>query len=346
MRVSLLLFLRIGLKLKLVLLKLMVAVLMLLLLRLLVMSKLLILLRMLVLLLRLLTLLMLMLLRKLVVKLSVLLVSLLRMVKVHLLLNMSILRVVLRSVLKLLLLVVLILNLLLLLMVTYLLKVLIPFYLIDKIEMVLLIATFFPPVIVALLNRGIFGDDTKAYSPKTCPDTEGGLGGWRPYTPQYCPGATGEVDNSFWHAFDILLVIKISLVAAVLWTKAYWEGEKAMDNWPAPDDNQRNCQILKVEADTASSPNTLTYSIDPNWTDSHAEGVCGFKKSVAYYAHFISPSLMVLVGMGLPLPNLTIETTVSRFVFIMELTFIVLDICKINSAGEIITTRSEVEGEA
>ncbi|XP_953868.1 Tpr-related protein family member, putative [Theileria annulata] len=98
----------------------------------------------------------------------------------------------------------------------------VPFYLIDKIEMVLLIATFFPPVIVALLNRGELGNPAKARSPKSCPDTGGGLGGWRTYTPQYCgDDVKTEVNNSFWHAFDILLVIKISLAVIFIYSLHY-----------------------------------------------------------------------------------------------------------------------------
>uniref|UniRef100_A0A3B0N4I0 Uncharacterized protein n=1 Tax=Theileria annulata TaxID=5874 RepID=A0A3B0N4I0_THEAN len=187
------------------------------------------------------------------------------------------------------------------LMVTYLLKVLISFYLIDKIEMILLIATFFPPVIVALLNRGTFGGSTKAYSPKTAyagfPD---GMGGWRKYKPAFDPPGPGtDVNNSFWHAFDIL-VIKIYLAAAVLWTIAYYGGEGAKDNWPAPDPNQRNCQILNVEATPTGAVNTLTYSIGQNWTGENHAPDCGYKKfKDDYYAHFIPPSIMVLVGMGL-----------------------------------------------
>ncbi|XP_955183.1 uncharacterized protein TA04825 [Theileria annulata] len=210
--------------------------------------------------------------------------------------------------------------------------------------MILLIATFFPPVIVALLNRGVFSPAAKARSPKTCPaNDDTGMGGWREYTPaSFCNGGQ-PVNNSFWHAFDTLLVIKISLVAAILWTIAYYKGEEAKDGFPPSDDNQRVCKILKLEADTATATATaLTYSIEQDFAESHADDKCDFKNSVGYLAHLIPPSLMVLVGMGLQLPNLTIVTTVSSFVFIMELLFIVLDRCKINT-GESCTTWTDAE---
>ncbi|XP_954000.1 Tpr-related protein family member, putative [Theileria annulata] len=97
----------------------------------------------------------------------------------------------------------------------------VPFYLIDKIEMVLLIATFFPPVIVALLNRGTFLGYTKAYSPKSAFEDFGkGMGGWRTYKPKFDEPKT-EVNNTFWHGFDILLVIKISLAVVFIYSLHY-----------------------------------------------------------------------------------------------------------------------------
>uniref|UniRef100_A0A3B0N184 Uncharacterized protein n=1 Tax=Theileria annulata TaxID=5874 RepID=A0A3B0N184_THEAN len=88
---------------------------------------------------------------------------------------------------------------------------------------VLLIATFFPPVIVALLNRGVFGPDTKPYSPKNeyqphQSDKDPGFGGWRQYK-KHVPKSTSNfscktededkpdnlVDNWIWHFFDILI---------------------------------------------------------------------------------------------------------------------------------------------
>uniref|UniRef100_A0A3B0MYI9 Theileria-specific sub-telomeric protein, putative n=1 Tax=Theileria annulata TaxID=5874 RepID=A0A3B0MYI9_THEAN len=81
----------------------------------------------------------------------------------------------------------------------------VPFYLIDKIEMVLLIATFFPPVIVAMLIRYL-----KEYSPKT--QHTGGDGGFTGWT------TAGPV---FYHAFDILLIIKISLAIIFIYSLHY-----------------------------------------------------------------------------------------------------------------------------
>ncbi|XP_952014.1 Tpr-related protein family member, putative [Theileria annulata] len=117
----------------------------------------------------------------------------------------------------------------------------VPFYLIDKIEMVLLIATFFPPVIVALLNRGTFGESTKAYSPKNeyqahkFGEYEQGFGGWRSYikhkpNQNYTDCDTSEpktpdIHNWFWHFFDILIVIKISLAAIFIYSLHYRDSD-------------------------------------------------------------------------------------------------------------------------
>uniref|UniRef100_A0A3B0MRR4 Theileria-specific sub-telomeric protein, putative n=1 Tax=Theileria annulata TaxID=5874 RepID=A0A3B0MRR4_THEAN len=109
----------------------------------------------------------------------------------------------------------------------------VPFYLIDKIEMVLLIATFFPPVIVALLNKGQFGDTTKPYSPKTeyQPHQFGkydqGFGGWRIYkkhkegSPPFTCDSDTAIHAWFWHFFDILIVLKISLAAIFIYSLHY-----------------------------------------------------------------------------------------------------------------------------
>uniref|UniRef100_A0A3B0MH23 Uncharacterized protein n=1 Tax=Theileria annulata TaxID=5874 RepID=A0A3B0MH23_THEAN len=87
----------------------------------------------------------------------------------------------------------------------------------------LLIATFFPPVIVALLNRGTFGASTKPYSPKSTyvwhSKNDNGMGGWRPYkkhVPKSPPTdfdcntdqesqRENLIDNWFRHFFDILI---------------------------------------------------------------------------------------------------------------------------------------------
>ncbi|XP_953755.1 Tpr-related protein family member, putative [Theileria annulata] len=95
---------------------------------------------------------------------------------------------------------------------------------------------------------------------------------------------------------DIWVAILISFTTALLWTYAYYRDKEAMDKFPS-DPNQRICQILKVEPNSAPATE-LTYSIGQNFDDSHAGG-CGRKKSYGYWLHLVPPSLMVLVGMGL-----------------------------------------------
>uniref|UniRef100_A0A3B0N1T5 Tpr-related protein family member, putative n=1 Tax=Theileria annulata TaxID=5874 RepID=A0A3B0N1T5_THEAN len=96
---------------------------------------------------------------------------------------------------------------------------------------------------------------------------------------------------------DIVISLAISLVAAVLWTFAYWDAKD--DGFPPDDPNQRVCKTLRVTGTTE-----LIYSLQQDYgANSHAtydgNNGCGHKKSVGYYAHFIPPSLMVLIGMGL-----------------------------------------------
>uniref|UniRef100_A0A3B0MG24 Tpr-related protein family member, putative n=1 Tax=Theileria annulata TaxID=5874 RepID=A0A3B0MG24_THEAN len=93
---------------------------------------------------------------------------------------------------------------------------------------------------------------------------------------------------------DIIISLAISLVAAILWTCCYYSGEDAKDGFGASDPNQRACKKLSV----STTATELTYSIETNWTDSHGTK-CKYKKSHTYYLHFIPPSLMVLIGMGL-----------------------------------------------
>uniref|UniRef100_A0A3B0MK45 Theileria-specific sub-telomeric protein, putative n=1 Tax=Theileria annulata TaxID=5874 RepID=A0A3B0MK45_THEAN len=97
----------------------------------------------------------------------------------------------------------------------------VPFYLIDKIEMVLLIMTAFPPVIVAMLQRL-----KPEYSPKAKYVWPTGMGGWKQYehTPKFDEPDTKEtVHNWFWHFFDILIVIKISLAVIFIYSLHYRE---------------------------------------------------------------------------------------------------------------------------
>ncbi|XP_953236.1 Tpr-related protein family member, putative [Theileria annulata] len=92
----------------------------------------------------------------------------------------------------------------------------VPFYLIDKIEMVLLVATAFPPVIIAILRK---------YAPDWSPQTNfvpslGGFGGWTKYTgPPWEGSAT--VYAWIWHFFDILIPLQISLAVIFIYSLHY-----------------------------------------------------------------------------------------------------------------------------
>uniref|UniRef100_A0A3B0MK40 Theileria-specific sub-telomeric protein, putative n=1 Tax=Theileria annulata TaxID=5874 RepID=A0A3B0MK40_THEAN len=78
----------------------------------------------------------------------------------------------------------------------------VPFYLIDKIEMILLIATAVPPIIIGILRYQ----------------------GWEePMTPtcKWYNDAGGKGDGSFWHAFDLLIVLKITLAGIFIYSLHY-----------------------------------------------------------------------------------------------------------------------------
>ncbi|XP_953632.1 Tpr-related protein family member, putative [Theileria annulata] len=87
----------------------------------------------------------------------------------------------------------------------------VPFYLIDKIEMVLLIATAVPPIIIGILRAT---------------DTKGFPGG--PQTPT-CKwyNDTTDGNGSFWHAFDLLIVLKISLAGIFIYSLHYRDSSLA-----------------------------------------------------------------------------------------------------------------------
>ncbi|XP_955509.1 uncharacterized protein TA18435 [Theileria annulata] len=213
--------------------------------------------------------------------------------------------------------------------------------------MILLVITIFPPVIVAALRKTapLLGNWSHYQSPmcKWGADEKDQQDKWTNTGETWTSGdTTGSQDASFWHGFDLLIVLKILLASAVLWSKAYWEGDKAKDGYPPSDPNQRECKKLNVAATTSGSGTELTYTIGQNFAENHAKDNCGFKNSPTYYAHLVPPSLMVLVGMELPLPNITIVTTVISGVFIMELLRIVLDSCKTN-IGDSRTTSTEGE---
>ncbi|XP_953967.1 Tpr-related protein family member, putative [Theileria annulata] len=99
----------------------------------------------------------------------------------------------------------------------------VPFYLIDKIEMVLLVATAFPPVIIAILRK---------YAENWSPQTKfvfPGFGGWTKYT----DGST-TVHAYIWHLFDILIPLKISLAIIFIYSLHYRDSSisRAIVNQP------------------------------------------------------------------------------------------------------------------
>ncbi|XP_954047.1 Tpr-related protein family member, putative [Theileria annulata] len=90
----------------------------------------------------------------------------------------------------------------------------VPFYLIDKIEMVLLIATIFPPVIVAILRK-----TAKPWHPQSplCEWNEDSKPPWlkdKPETP-------GEGPGYFWHVFDLVVPIMIILAYLFIYSIHY-----------------------------------------------------------------------------------------------------------------------------
>uniref|UniRef100_A0A3B0MXA8 Theileria-specific sub-telomeric protein, putative n=1 Tax=Theileria annulata TaxID=5874 RepID=A0A3B0MXA8_THEAN len=100
----------------------------------------------------------------------------------------------------------------------------VPFYLIDKIEMVLLIATAFPPIIIAFLRK---------YKPSWSPQTDFLLqnfkfkfGGWTEYRADKpdsgWPVKEGDsVHGWIWHFFDILIPLQISLAVIFIYSLHY-----------------------------------------------------------------------------------------------------------------------------
>uniref|UniRef100_A0A3B0MYQ5 Theileria-specific sub-telomeric protein, putative n=1 Tax=Theileria annulata TaxID=5874 RepID=A0A3B0MYQ5_THEAN len=124
----------------------------------------------------------------------------------------------------------------------------VPFYLIDKIEMVLLVATFFPPVIFAILRK-----EAPEWSPSTSfvdhKNDKTGMGGWTHYISthqatsetqsleeQQCDPnkETKDVHAYLWHFFDILMVIKIVLAYIFIYSLHYRESSlsRAIVNQP------------------------------------------------------------------------------------------------------------------
>uniref|UniRef100_A0A3B0N7C3 Theileria-specific sub-telomeric protein, putative n=1 Tax=Theileria annulata TaxID=5874 RepID=A0A3B0N7C3_THEAN len=94
----------------------------------------------------------------------------------------------------------------------------VPFYLIDKIEMVLLIMTTFPPIIIAILRKTKPGGGSIATPMAIWGADEQSYGS---YVNSGKP-ASGQ-DGYFWHAFDLLMVIKISLAVVFICCLHYRE---------------------------------------------------------------------------------------------------------------------------
>ncbi|XP_953749.1 Tpr-related protein family member, putative [Theileria annulata] len=82
----------------------------------------------------------------------------------------------------------------------------VPFYLIDKIEMVLLILTTFPPLIFATLRK-LYGFQDPAQP----------MCGWSNPTVFW----KTDADGRFWHAFDILMPLQISLAFIFIYSLHY-----------------------------------------------------------------------------------------------------------------------------
>ncbi|XP_954063.1 Tpr-related protein family member, putative [Theileria annulata] len=85
----------------------------------------------------------------------------------------------------------------------------VPFFLVDKIETVLLVLTTFPPVIIAILQKHKAG-----WSPKTQHNGTR-FGGWKSYN------AFGDYNTTFYHGFDILMIIKMTLLVIFIYCLHY-----------------------------------------------------------------------------------------------------------------------------
>ncbi|XP_952972.1 Tpr-related protein family member, putative [Theileria annulata] len=99
----------------------------------------------------------------------------------------------------------------------------VPFYLIDKIEMVLLVATAFPPVIIAILRL-----KAPDWSPQTDFLLHSGIykfGGWKDYKANDFEGggvkAGDHVYGWIWHFFDIMIPLQICLAIIFIYSLHY-----------------------------------------------------------------------------------------------------------------------------
>ncbi|EAN30435.1 Tpr family protein [Theileria parva strain Muguga] len=86
----------------------------------------------------------------------------------------------------------------------------VPFYLVDKIEMVLLIATIFPPLIVAIVTKYKFG-----WSPKAA---------WTDNSKDFFPGSPC---NYMWHFFDLVIPTMIILAYLFIYSLHYRDSSVA-----------------------------------------------------------------------------------------------------------------------
>ncbi|XP_954818.1 Tpr-related protein family member, putative [Theileria annulata] len=108
----------------------------------------------------------------------------------------------------------------------------VPFYLVDKIEMILLVATAVPPVIVALLKEYEFGPYKAKWNwggEHTWTPSGGGCKFWGSSW-----NFTSKNDLAWWHLCDILIPLKICLAAIFIYSLHYRDSSlsRAIVNQP------------------------------------------------------------------------------------------------------------------
>ncbi|XP_954015.1 Tpr-related protein family member, putative [Theileria annulata] len=105
----------------------------------------------------------------------------------------------------------------------------VPFYLIDKIEMVLLIATIFPPVIIAILRKEAPEWSPQHYVFHKPGDANNGFHGWTTYKSHIqgssgfgsCDSSEPDVHAWLWHFFDLLMILMIILAYLFIYSLHY-----------------------------------------------------------------------------------------------------------------------------
>uniref|UniRef100_A0A3B0MJZ3 Tpr-related protein family member, putative n=1 Tax=Theileria annulata TaxID=5874 RepID=A0A3B0MJZ3_THEAN len=97
---------------------------------------------------------------------------------------------------------------------------------------------------------------------------------------------------------DIIISLAISFVAAALWTIVY---KSAQPEYPPKDPKQRSCIRLSMQPGINGTNPEIAYTLSQEFPPHSpaTNGKCGFQTDAGYYGHLLSPSLMVLVGMGL-----------------------------------------------